>query len=664
MPHRRTPAKQSAKSTGADKVVSAAIASSTSSPPLSDASPAATTTALASSATTQLRKTTITTSTGTTTTATTDMREGAAAYYYEEDGAQLELDDLGASNFDGMHHVSVPPRRRSMSSAGLPQYVSGDDDSTRSSNSSAHEFSDIKQRVRGAPSALTARATGDASDDAVGGSHSASVSLLSLPPADQRNFALLCVLYLLQGVPVGLAMGSVPFLLKSKLSYGQVGLFSLASYPYSMKLLWSPIVDAIYSRRLGRRKSWIVPIQTVSAIMLLWLGSHVESLLANAEEHLGTITLVFFILVFLCATQDVAVDGWALTLLSHANLSYASTAQTIGLNTGYFLSFTVFLALNSPEFANKYFRTKPLDIGLLSMPTYLKFWGWTYLLMTLLLLVGKKEEKPGPDVRSGRGGIKDVYTAMWKIAKLSNVQLFICIHLVAKFGFQANDAVTNLKLLEKGLSKEDLALTVLIDFPFEIIFGYYAAKWSVGSRPLRPWVGGFMGRLGAALLAQLVVMCFPAGGAGPGYLLIVILVHVLGSFMSTVQFVSINAFHTQIADPTIGGTYMTTLNTVSNLGGQWPRVLVMFAVDYFTKATCEAGPSYKSTPFEQFSCSSQVERQRCTNIEGAVCSTKVDGYYITNVLCVAIGATLFFTWIRRRIEYLQTLELSKWRVEK
>ena len=47
---------------------------------------------------------------------------------------------------------------------------------------------------------------------------------------------------------------------------------------------------------------------------------------------------------------DIAVDGWALTLLSKENLSYASTAQTIGLNTGYFLSFTVFLSFNSVEF--------------------------------------------------------------------------------------------------------------------------------------------------------------------------------------------------------------------------------------------------------------------------------------------------------------------------
>lgn len=86
---------------------------------------------------------------------------------------------------------------------------------------------------------------------------------------------------LLQGVPVGLAFGSIPFLLKSHLSYGQVGIFSLASYPYSMKLIWSPIVDAIYNKKLGRRKSWIVPIQACSGLLLLWLGGHIEDLMTH-----------------------------------------------------------------------------------------------------------------------------------------------------------------------------------------------------------------------------------------------------------------------------------------------------------------------------------------------------------------------------------------------
>lgn len=63
------------------------------------------------------------------------------------------------------------------------------------------------------------------------------------------------------------------------------------------------------------------------------------------------ITLVFGSLIMAAATQDIAVDGWALTLLSPPNLSYASTAQTIGLGIGNALAFTVFLAFNSVEFS-------------------------------------------------------------------------------------------------------------------------------------------------------------------------------------------------------------------------------------------------------------------------------------------------------------------------
>lgn len=42
----------------------------------------------------------------------------------------------------------------------------------------------------------------------------------------------------------------------------------------------------------------------------------------------------------------------------------------------------------------------------------------------------------------------------------------------------ANDSVTSLKLLEKGLLKEDMAVAVLIDFPFQIIGGWCVLSWS------------------------------------------------------------------------------------------------------------------------------------------------------------------------------------------
>lgn len=255
-----------------------------------------------------------------------------------------------------------------------------------------------------------------------------------LTDKDKKAMVLLVALYLLQGIPVGLAFGSIPYLLRSKLSYSQIGIFTLCTYPYSLKLLWSPIVDSVFSTKLGRRKSWIVPIQTIVGLMLWWLSRNINQYIDKVSLFLliciyaesGGVTEIDVTLtgntrrqnldfpllhfdflrsdtryvvhnymthlrrhltesscLFHCSlTTDIAVDGWALTLLSKGNLSYASTAQTIGLNCGYFLSFTVFLAFNSVEFSNKYFRSTPLDYPLVSLPGYLRFGAVAYIAVT------------------------------------------------------------------------------------------------------------------------------------------------------------------------------------------------------------------------------------------------------------------------------------------
>ena len=416
-------------------------------------------------------------------------------------------------------------------------------------------------------------------------------SFFDLPRQDRRNFLLLVLLYFLQGIPMGLASGSVPFLLKEHLSYSQIGVFSLASYPYSLKLLWSPVVDAVWSPKLGRRKSWILPIQVCSGVGMLYLGGQVKDMMIKAGASDGSGVWIFtwwwFFLVFLCATQDIAVDGWALTLLSPQNLSYASTAQTVGLTAGHFLSYTVFLAFNSPDFANRWFRSSPRPEGVMTLGGYLTFAGWAYLVVTLGLALLKREDKT-----EDRDGILEVYESMFGILKLKNIQSIIIIHLIAKIGFQANDAVTNLKLIDKGFSQEDMALTVLIDFPFEISLGYYAGRWSTSNPPIHVWCWAFIGRLIAACLAQVTVMIFPANGVQPWYLLTVIASHIFSTFSSTVMFVAISAFHAKIADPVIGGTYMTLLATY-----------VPVTLNGHSILTCSASPIW-AAPFLVFLSSS------------------------------------------------------------
>ena len=45
--------------------------------------------------------------------------------------------------------------------------------------------------------------------------------------------------------------GAVPLLLAGRVGYKEQALFSIASLPFSLKLLWAPFVDAAYARRAG-----------------------------------------------------------------------------------------------------------------------------------------------------------------------------------------------------------------------------------------------------------------------------------------------------------------------------------------------------------------------------------------------------------------------------
>jgi len=114
----------------------------------------------------------------------------------------------------------------------------------------------------------------------------------------------------------------------------------------------------------------------------------------------------------------------------------------------------------------------------------------------------------------------------------ADVQSLLIMHLFAKIGFAANEAVTSLKFVEKGLGKEDLAVAVLIDFPFQIFGGWLAARWSRGSSPLRPWIWAFLPRLGFAAISALVVYWFPSPPVSTAFFTYLVVHTVLQSFSS------------------------------------------------------------------------------------------------------------------------------------
>lgn len=149
------------------------------------------------------------------------------------------------------------------------------------------------------------------------------------------------------------------------------------------------------------------------------------------------------------------------------------------------------------------------------------------------------------------------------------------------------------------------------------------------------------------------------------------------------MYVACMAFHAKVSDPLIGGTYMTLLNTVTNLGGNWPSTVALWMVDPLTSKECqgavgqscgspeETGVSDKEDDKKRDSVCSHLKGLRlflfcpCLHLqlcikEGGVCVTTLDGYYVEAIVCVVIGLA-WWVWLGKKMKRLQEQSPAAWR---
>ncbi|CAB3221904.1 unnamed protein product [Arctia plantaginis] len=481
---------------------------------------------------------------------------------------------------------------------------------------------------------------------------------------DELNISVLLFLYTLQGIPLGLA-GAVPMLLQNRgITYTQQAEFSFVNWPFSVKLLWAPIVDALFWPEFGRRKTWLVPVQYLLGIVMIIMSNSITDWLGSEDvaPSMMYLTISFLFLNFLAATQDIAVDGWALTMLKRCNVGHASTCNTVGQTAGFFLGYVLFLALESPYFCNKYIRSEPEATGIVTLASFLLFWGWIFIITTTLIAVFKHESndttvKENNDTR----GLKDVvnaYKQLYTIMKLPAVRTLALVLFTAKLGFCASDAVSGLKLVEAGVPREDLALLAVPLVPVQIIMPVILAKHTTGPTPLSLWLRAFPLRLLVGPLAAALVAITPTllGDSGPtySYLFLLLCLYVFHQTCLYCMFVAVMAFFAKVSDPTVGGTYMTFLNTMSNLGTNWPNTLALWGIDHLMYKTCTAPTLTDNT------CSSPLEVDLCKSNEGR-CEVVIDGFYIETTICLVVGF-LWLQWGRPTINRLQRLPASAWQI--
>lgn len=481
---------------------------------------------------------------------------------------------------------------------------------------------------------------------------------------DKIAICVLLFLYTLQGIPMGLC-GSLPLLLKERgVSYESLSLFSLVSLPFSLKILWAPIIDTYYSSSFGRRKTWLVPIQLITGIVMIYQANAAQQLLdastSLTSNGIRNLTFFFFFLYFLMASQDIVVDGWALTMLSKQSVGLASVCNSIGQSLGILVANQLFTLLSDSKLTHKYFNTD-IDKPLLNLESFLKFWGWVFLISTILLWIFKSEEKvifkqknkeedsktpneEDSEVEEVEESLSETIKQIYQVLKLPNMIKFLLILLTCKMFTSPIDGSINFILIENGVSR---ALLASLTPPAMIISGVilpsFIAKF-ISKSPLKGFIFGLTLKLFSISLLWLGLQytiflkksSFFLDNNNEDifsnnyfYYIFMLSIILLNDCSSSLTFISLMSFFNKISDPKIGGTFMTLLNTVSNWGSMWPKALGLWLIPRLTYKICED-----------------------TAQNSELCSVKIEGFTILTFICLGIGV-LYVGLFHKQILNLQ-----------
>ncbi|HAM09005.1 MAG: MFS transporter [Bacteroidetes bacterium GWF2_41_9] len=170
------------------------------------------------------------------------------------------------------------------------------------------------------------------------------------------KFPVLFSLYIAQSIPMSFFSTVIPVIMRQeKYSLESIGLLQLVKLPWIFKFLWAPLIDN-NARTSGRLRSMIVISEIFYALVILSIG------LFDLQTDFKLIVILMILAFIASATQDIAVDIFAILQLKPSERSLGNSMQSAG------------------SFVGSLFGTGVLLIAY-------HYFGWTNLLILLAAFV-------------------------------------------------------------------------------------------------------------------------------------------------------------------------------------------------------------------------------------------------------------------------------------
>lgn len=342
------------------------------------------------------------------------------------------------------------------------------------------------------------------------------------------------------GLPLLLTGGTLKtWLAREQVDISTIGYFSWVGMAYSLKFLWSPLLDRFTLHKIGRRRSWMLVTQVLLMVAIYLLGR------LNPIHNLSQMAFMAVLIAFFSATQDIAVDAYRRELLTNEELGLGSSLSIYGYRIALLI-------------------TGGAGIGLVGSSFWPITWGQLYYLMAGCMIVGIVTTLLAPEPKVDSPAPKSLSEAI--IAPFSEflqrpgAWFILSFVFMFKLGDALSGALLNPFYVEMGFSNTDIGLIAktfglissLVGLFFGGLFIYYLGIY----RSL--WVFGILQGLSTAAFALLTYT-----GPQTWALGLVVVFEDISSGMGSAAFV---AFIGALSHKKYTATQYAILSSIATLG--------------------------------------------------------------------------------------------------
>jgi PAT family beta-lactamase induction signal transducer AmpG len=210
-----------------------------------------------------------------------------------------------------------------------------------------------------------------------------------------------------------------------------IGIFTLVGLPYTLKVLWAPIMDRFTPPWMGRRRGWIIITQLLLAASILALGLTSPGIMPWMVASLA-LAVAFF-----SASQDIVIDAYRADVLREQELGAGAATTVVGYRVAILVSGAFALILSD----------------------YLP-WRMVYLLMGALMLTSVLFTFLAPEPSERVVPPKTLKDAVWEplfgyFRRSGAIEMLLFI-MVYKLSDAIAGAMTTPFLLDMGFSRTDV----------------------------------------------------------------------------------------------------------------------------------------------------------------------------------------------------------------